>query len=652
MKKLKEKDKENEGIIISLKDKIRDLEKKLENQTNIYNNENLSIKNELNNSKKDNETIKNELNKIKKENLKKDNELKDLKKIKNNILEKKEDLEKNYKKIEDKLKNKEKELENQIKINNKLKENNKEKENEIIKLNEKYINIQKDLENKIEIQKNEYQSKLEEILNKNKILEQNNNELKNKIKEYEKKYNINKENLLKKYNEISEKEKVIENKIINLENEKVTPNKEKSQIRKDMNNNETSNEYNIQNPIYNIFSLNNKTNIIKKVKNNTKSNTLNNIKNEENNTNEKQNLVLSYSKPTLIGLNEIENESYMNATLQCLSQTIDLTNYFFKNKDKILKNDNKMGLSKAYLEILKKLWEKNGPKSFSPNDFKNKIEEINPIFINKEFGYNNNFLINLIEQIHKEQSKIVNFKYFSYNEELLNPYDKQNALKHFFDEFQKDCSIISDLFYGIFETNNVCLNCKNDYNSKGLINPISYNYHKFNYILFPLEAIKNLKNNLNPYFCNNQIVQNNKVTLYDCFKYYLKTETFNQINKTYCNSCQKLSTFEYSSKIYSCSKYVILILIRETNNVLLDINEFLDITEFISEKDSPNITYSLYGLITELNNNLNSYYIASCKSEIDSKWYRYNNDKVTPIINFQEEVIYFGKPCILMYKRN
>ena len=149
------------------------------------------------------------------------------------------------------------------------------------------------------------------------------------------------------------------------------------------------------------------------------------------------------------------------------------------------------------------------------------------------------------------------------------------------------------------------------------------------------------------YYFNNQLIQKNEITLYDCFKYYLKTETFNQINKTYCNMCGQLSVFEYSSKIYSCSNYLILGLIRDGNNAKLEIDEFLDITEIISQKDSSKITYSLYGIISEVTMNLKSHYIASCKSEIDSKWYRYNNDIVSPIMNFKEEVIYYGKPFIL-----
>ena len=78
----------------------------------------------------------------------------------------------------------------------------------------------------------------------------------------------------------------------------------------------------------------------------------------------------------------------------------------------------------------------------------------------------------------------------------LNQYDKSNILNHFFNDFQKECSVISDIFFGITETTNECLNCKNIFNSQGLLNPICYNYQIFNCLIFPLEEVKNMKNNL------------------------------------------------------------------------------------------------------------------------------------------------------------
>ena len=78
----------------------------------------------------------------------------------------------------------------------------------------------------------------------------------------------------------------------------------------------------------------------------------------------------------LIGLNNIGATRFMNATLQCLSQTKELTNYFLNsnNRDRIinnniaLQNKNALQLSPIYFELIKKLWDKNSPKSISPFD--------------------------------------------------------------------------------------------------------------------------------------------------------------------------------------------------------------------------------------------------------------------------------------------
>ena len=70
-----------------------------------------------------------------------------------------------------------------------------------------------------------------------------------------------------------------------------------------------------------------------------------------------------YTKPTLIGLNNIGATCFMNATLQCLSQTKALTNYFLNenNKTKIinnninLKSNNESQLSPFYYELIPKI---------------------------------------------------------------------------------------------------------------------------------------------------------------------------------------------------------------------------------------------------------------------------------------------------------
>ena len=178
-----------------------------------------------------------------------------------------------------------------------------------------------------------------------------------------------------------------------------------------------------------------------------------------------------YRIPPLIGLNNIGAAYFMNSSLQCLSQTKELTKYFLeeRNKNHIINNNiesvnkNALQLSPIYLELIKKLWDENGEKSFSPYNFMNIIERINPLFKQGQAGDSKDFVIFILEQLHKELKKSVNSNNGFDNKLALNQYDKENSFKYFCNEFKKECSIISDIFFGFKETTNECLYCKNYY---------------------------------------------------------------------------------------------------------------------------------------------------------------------------------------------
>jgi len=303
-----------------------------------------------------------------------------------------------------------------------------------------------------------------------------------------------------------------------------------------------------------------------------------------------------YVVPTLIGLNNIGATCFMNSTLQCLSQTKDLTNFFLKQKYLEKSGNNNISLNdksnyrlySSFLELIQKLWDKNGPKSYSPTEFMNLVNEMNPLFKTGQAGDAKDFIIFVLEQLHKELSKSVKSNNII-NLEPLNQYDKNNSLNYFLKDFKSQISIISDIFYGFNETTNECLNCKNIYNCKKLNklnNPICYNYGIFNCLIFPLEDVKNFKNNNN----------NNCVSIYDCFQYNQKTELFTGENKNYCNMCKQLFDSNYTSKIYKCPTVLILILDRGKGNIYnikLIFEEFIDVTDFVLQKEKSKIIYNL-----------------------------------------------------------
>jgi ubiquitin C-terminal hydrolase len=86
----------------------------------------------------------------------------------------------------------------------------------------------------------------------------------------------------------------------------------------------------------------------------------------------------------------------------------------------------------------------------------NKINEMNTLFKLGQAGDSKDFIIYILEQLHKELNASVIEKN-SNNSKINKPYDqydKENTFNYFFNNFQKNCSIISDIFFGVNQTTN------------------------------------------------------------------------------------------------------------------------------------------------------------------------------------------------------
>jgi ubiquitin carboxyl-terminal hydrolase 8 len=360
--------------------------------------------------------------------------------------------------------------------------------------------------------------------------------------------------------------------------------------------------------------------------------------------------------PPLIGLNNIGATCYMNSTLQCLSQTLPLTQFFlgqnnqkYFNNNINFNNDMNKKLTLAYLKLIKELWQnKKGYKTYSPYLFKNTIEEMNSLFQSNQAGDAKDLIIFILDELHRElKSPIMDFQNNNNLNLSFNQYEKKNAFLFFIQNYKKNYSIIADIFFGIKETGNLCLNCKNIYNPQ---NPTCYNYELFHSLIFPLEKIKNMKyNNIN------NLQDNNILSIYDCFDYNQKVENFIDNNRGFCNLCQQYSDSIFYSKIYYGPNVLILILDRGKDNIYkvkLDFQENIDLSNYILYKDMNNMIYNLYGVISHIGESgPSAHFVASCKNPINFNWYRFNDSLVNPIFDFQKDIIEFGTPYILFYKK-
>ena len=192
-----------------------------------------------------------------------------------------------------------------------------------------------------------------------------------------------------------------------------------------------------------------------------------------------QKLNVSDNSPIKVGLNNIGATCYMNATLQCLSNTDKLTDFFLKEYGKEPNKDNKI-MANAYYEVIKALWNrKNNNKSISPYDFKEILSKENPLFAGIAANDSKDLINFLIERFHQELNKAKEVKQnINYNQ--IDHLDEQKMLNLFLNDFKINYdSIISTLFYGVLETKTQCQQCKY----------IKYNFQIYSFIEFPLEKV-------------------------------------------------------------------------------------------------------------------------------------------------------------------
>ena len=667
---------EREEILKKNEEDLIEKKQKFENETKLK-----TI--ELNDKEKDLNEQETKLNKFKEElnildkkleegNKKLEEENKKLEEEKNKqkeyITNKKEEIRKEKENIEKNLEERETDIETKItdikKRENELKENekkNNDKEKNLINKEKNITKIENELKIKYDKKENELKIKEKDINDKNKKLNKKQKELelidkeKIKIQEQKKDLDIRMKELDKSLNDLETKKKELNKSLkdsLNTKNQeldrKMKDIEEKEKILKIQENELKEKENNINSIEQQIklkeIQLNQKNEKfeLEKKKHKEEYDKLNNKLIEREKALQKKEDELNESKkPILIGLNNIGATCYMNATLQCLSNTKKLTEYFL-NIYKISPNKN---MSNEYYKVLTNIWDRKiNNKSYSPNSFKDVLSQENPLFAGIAANDSKDLINFLLERFHQELN-IEKLNKSKNNNNMIAQEDQTNEssmLSLFLEEFkQKFNSPISNLFYGIIETKSQCLGCK----------IIKFNFQVYSFLEFPLQQV-------NEYFYNQgkkplytMNGQNPDVNLYECFEYYSKVDLMNGENQMYCNICNKLFDSFYSTVIYSGPNYLIINLNRGKGAVYqckVNFPEQLNLINYITYKDGYTV-YGLYAVICHLGpSSMSGHFVAYCKNRMDNKWYLYNDAFVNPCTKPQQ--YNDGMPYILFYK--
>ena len=340
--------------------------------------------------------------------------------------------------------------------------------------------------------------------------------------------------------------------------------------------------------------------------------------NNFNSKNENNNNYSMIKYPHKSGLKNIGQTCYMNATVECLSNIRNISDYFLRKFGTF--NVDNQTLTASYSNLIFQLF-MSQEKAISPNEFKNTIGELNPLFKGMHAADAKDLVFFLIERLHKENNELENnpnnFFGKDFNQLENEATNESLMIQNFKNDFHaKNKSIISDTFYGITRSTMKCNGC-------GIT---KYSFQSFNLQIFQLKKLKEDK--------IASLGQENydTLTLNEAFVFQQKEELLNGENMIYCNNCKRLQNGAHQQSIYEFPNVLIIVLNRGRNNQ--DFNEEFDYPEnldftrdnIIGNSNSHNKKFYLCGIIKHLGESGSAgHFIAYSRNNMNDKFMCYND---------------------------
>jgi len=333
----------------------------------------------------------------------------------------------------------------------------------------------------------------------------------------------------------------------------------------------------------------------------------------------------TYVKKGLTGLVNTGNKCFLISILQCLSNTLTLTDYFLSRKYMDEDTDNSLKTKKehiiliSYVKLLSNIWEKNQllkPKSFTEHLSK---------FIKKYYTFDqqdsHECLLYILDHLHKalsyEIEVDINGVVKTRTDELM-----KKSLESWKLFYEKGYSFIIQTFNGLNINEVKCNNC--DYKDE----------------IFE------------PYNCLSVNIPNSTSSLQDCLSDYFHENE--NVNNWTCEKCNNTGCVK-RCKAWSLPNYIIINLKRFTSNGQKKIHTIdfphddLDMTPYVSKErnDPNNYIYTLYAINHHSGSVSSGHYWSSCKN-LNDNWYRFDDGNVSKIENITEIT---KDAYILMYHR-
>ena len=311
----------------------------------------------------------------------------------------------------------------------------------------------------------------------------------------------------------------------------------------------------------------------------------------------------STSNEGIVGLFNLGNTCYLNSTIQCLSNTIELTRYFlldfYKNENNFMNFNQETDIIEEYANLIKTLWLEND-QVVSPRKFRIAFGRLNKQFAGNMEQDAHEFLSCLLNNLHDRLNRATSKPDFIEIGEKRDNETEIEAIQRWekYEKLKND-SIIYDLFNGQFMSCIICQKCGKN----------STTFEQFNILSLPIPSnhfLLNIK-----YFTDKEckyfpFAVNDNSTFVDLKEkalLYYKNDLMQNILRSSDGDFYNILNEEKNNIIYNYNntnfpkyifyKYLDIIILNKTKLISDNINIKDDekILPFINKKDYEIVLY-------------------------------------------------------------
>lgn len=347
----------------------------------------------------------------------------------------------------------------------------------------------------------------------------------------------------------------------------------------------------------------------------------------------------------VIGFRNLGNTCFLNSSLQCLSATIPLTDYFlaYQYKQEI-NHKNPLGtggkLVVEYAELVKLIWLRNNNTNntnninntvIRPIAFKTQLERFAPQFRGYRQHDSQELLAYLLDGIHEDLNRIQTKPYIE-DRDCDGTTDELDAIEAWKNYLRRDKSLIVDIFQGQMRSKLQCLTCGHS----------NIRFEAFMYLSLPMSSK-----------CR---------TVSDCLELYLAEETMVGNNQWYCGKCKTHRDATKKTDLWILPPILIIHLKRfnfneyghlgskNTAPVDYPILDW-DLSQYVCSQGSERPLYDCYAVSNHIGGLHGGHYTAYTQNRFNDQWYEFN-DSSYHRVNASELRRNSSSAYVLFYNRS